>query len=355
MKREKLLDEIYSQVFKAYDWLFKSAIHSGHWGEVRSTALVGLCLKLREPANSPWLESVKNWLLREQKPLENNLASWGEELWDTSAALIALKYLGVSPKDPRYQKAVRWILSLYNKSGRNNWNDEPWETSWSLWAILETRPPKWEEITYNSALWLLSLQDASGKIISPHYTAYFIRVAYVLISINPNLSREDKETFEAAIRHATSYLVSVVNKEILWTGEAWSNGQILWILSTTGQLSYDDSEFISMIVDWFMKNQGENGQWVYVEDTASAILGLVYLAKGLESLSEIDLQNKLSARLKTPVLCLRRKLIHREEDGYISINISPQLQKVIAALVGLASFATVVISLWDFIVSIINK
>jgi len=355
MDREQLIVEIYDRVSKAYNWLFNSGIRSGHWNEVRSTALVGLCLKLREPLNSPWLESVKNWLLRQQKPFGGDMASWGEELWDTSTALLALKSLGVPPKAPQYQRAVNWVMHLYNESGRNNWSDEPWETFWSLLAVFEAQPEGWPDITLKATNWLLSLQDSGGRIIAPHYTAYFVLVAYKLLNDNPVLSPQEKSEFSTAVTKAVQYLIEVINEETLWTGEAWSNGQILWILSMTGQFPFSNDEILQKVVHWFFREQKENGWWSGVEDTASAILGLLSLAKNLESISDIELQKRLSILLKTPTLCLRRRLVVREEDGYISINISPNLQKIIAILLGIASTATTIIALWDRVVTLFDR
>ena len=36
--------KMYASISGAYEWLFGLAIYSGNWKEVRSTALVGLCL-----------------------------------------------------------------------------------------------------------------------------------------------------------------------------------------------------------------------------------------------------------------------------------------------------------------------
>ncbi len=51
--------KIYRCISRAYESLFNPAIRSGHWEEVRCTALVGLSLYLREPKGSPWLDNIK--------------------------------------------------------------------------------------------------------------------------------------------------------------------------------------------------------------------------------------------------------------------------------------------------------
>lgn len=347
--------EIYKCITRGYNWLFNLAIHSGHWEEVRSTALVGLCLEQREPMNSLWLSRIKDWLLEQQKPIGTDLASWGEELWDSSMALICLNHLGFSQKSPQYQKGLRWIVSLYDKNNRQNWHDEPWETSWCLLAILETEPtPKLSDIAYNATKWILGLQGHNGKIVSPHYTAYFILVGSKLMDYNLELSQEDKKTISTAIDAARKYLLSIISKDTLWTGEAWSNGQILFALSSTGNFPTDNKDLLQKVVDWFVVNQDkENGNWEDVEDTASAILGLYYLLRQLEEtkvgFEEYDLRKKLSEYLKTPTLCLKRKFIQHHDDGYMSINLSSIVKKVAAILFALASGLTVVIVLWDYI------
>ncbi|MCX9082767.1 MAG: hypothetical protein OIN83_11290 [Candidatus Methanoperedens sp.] len=168
---------------------------------------------------------IKKWLLEQQVQREIDKASWGEEIWDTSMALISLNSIGFSQKDPQFQKTLNWIESLYNVNGRHNWHDEPWETSWAALAILETEHShELSHIAYDSAKWLLTLQDHEGKIVSPHYTAYFIMICNKL-----KIQREDIEIFNIASNKAAEYLLKSISDKNLWTGEPWSNGQILWV------------------------------------------------------------------------------------------------------------------------------
>jgi hypothetical protein len=343
---------IYVCTSRAYEWLFGLAIHSGNWKEVRSTALVGLCLSLREPKGSPWLVAVKNWLIEQQVQMGTDKASWGEELWDTSMALISLNSLGFPHKDPRFKNTLNWMQSLYNVNGRCNWHDEPWETSWSVLAILETDPTQeLTDIAYNAAKWLLSLQDSEGKIVSPHYTAYFISISHKL-----KIKQEDKDVFNTAITRATEYLVGAISERTLWTGEAWSNGQILWILASTKKFPCDNNSVLLKVINWFANNQESDGNWKDVEDTASSILGLCYLLRELESttissVTELDtlIFTALRRNLHTPVLCIKRKFIETHEDGTTSINLSPRFKKLAAIIATIASGATVIITFWDFI------
>jgi len=151
---------------------------------------------------------------------------------------------------------------LIQKNNRHNWHDEPWETSWSVWAILETELSlELSEIAYNAIKWLLSLQDTDGKIISPHYTAYFILPASKLLGYYLKLSQEEKDTISTAITKAVKYLINNIQKDILWTGEPWSNGVILWILCSTGNFPYNNKDALQEVVNWFFKHQENDGNW----------------------------------------------------------------------------------------------
>jgi hypothetical protein len=119
---------LYRQLRLAYGWLFKTGMYKGHWNEVRSTALVALCLDMVEPAGSRWLESCRNWLLARATEISPSEMTWGEELWDTSLALLALDRLGLPRTDPRRQKAIAWMRNLYDLNGSSSWHEEPWET-----------------------------------------------------------------------------------------------------------------------------------------------------------------------------------------------------------------------------------
>jgi hypothetical protein len=345
-------EELYGSLTLAYQWLFRSAIHSGHWADVRSSALASLCMSLREERGSVWLSATEKWILGQQVEMGPDKASWGAEFWDTSMALLSLKHLGVPRTHPKVKKALSYVESLYNVNNRCNWHDEPWETAWNVMAILEIGPgAALLEKAYNATKWFLSLQDSDGKIISLHYTAYLL-----LIGKRLQVKQTDKDRFAIAITNCTNYLLRAVSEETLWTGEAWSNGQILWALSISRKLPCENRSLVLKIAHWFLQNQGSDGNWSDVEDTASAILGLYFLLKQLE---RVDVPNEtqldtlmfaaLRRNLETPVLCVKRKLVERHEDGFTSVNLSPRLKKCLVVLLGIASVATTIIALWDFV------
>ena len=343
---------LYNCLFRAYEWLYKEGSSSGNWGEVRSTSLAATCLRLSEPMGGEWLTAAENWLLEQQLEMGEDKASWGEELWDTSMALIFLARAGFSQNDPHFQKAFNWMKSLYNVNGRQNWHDEPWETSWCILAIIEAKiPPQFAEDAYNATKWLLSLQDSDGKIVSPHYTAYFLKICSHLM-----VTHEHKELFCRAVSSATDYLINAISAKYLWTGEAWSNGQILWALASTKSFPHNNKDILSKVINWFVSNQEIAGNWSDVEDTSSSILGLYCLTQELESIDisnknaiENLMRNTLINNLKRTQLQIKRKTVETHHDGTISININPKVKKLTAITLAIASTTSMLIKFWDFI------
>lgn len=351
---------IVSSVTNGYSWLFERGAGQGHWSEVRSTALAGLCLSLREPIDAPWPVAVRDWLLSRQVDMGAGQGSWGEELWDTSMALLALLQLGLSPKDPAIQRAVEWQGRLFGLSGNDSWHDEPWETSWCLLSGLQVQLYG-GEVPWSSAAaasWLRSLQDSQGRLIAPHYTAYFVWI-YDQLAKQSSAPPE----LEESARHATQYLQRAWDDPALWSGEPWSNGQILWVLASTDRLQIEDPDRIGRIVSWFLAEQDPEGGWYQdVEDTASVILGLHAVLLRLE---EQDLSKSYKAEevvydllrrsLGTPLLTRGRKLIESHEDGTTSINLSPRLKKLLAALVTGISVASLLVTFWEQLVSVFSR
>lgn len=355
---ELLKCRIVSSVTSGYSWLFERGVGQGHWNEVRSTALAGLCLSLREPIDASWSVAVREWLLSRQVDMGAGQGSWGEELWDTSMAMLALLHLGVAPKDPAIQGAVEWQWRLFGLSGNDSWHDEPWETSWCLLSGLHVQLYG-GAVPWNSAAaarWLRSLQDSRGRLIAPHYTAYFVW-------IYEELAKQSSATLELedAAARSTRYLQTAWNESALWSGEPWSNGQILWCLASTGRLQIDDADRVGQIVAWFLAEQDPEGGWYQdVEDTASVILGLhaVLLRLEEQSLSESYraeevVYDLLRRSLGTPLLIRGRKLIESHEDGTTSINLSPRSKKLLAAFLTGISVASLLVTFWEQLVSML--
>ena len=351
---EVLKQEIYSMLTRAYVWLFRSAKPGGHWIEVRSTSLAGLCLVHVLPMNSRWISGVQTWLSRRKTNMAEDKACWGEELWDTSMALIALLRLGAPASDEVVQAALKWELELYDCNGHRNWHDEPWETSWTILALLEAALPRViPPEAYQAARWLIGLQDKSGRIVAPHYTAYFIQI-YAKFKKRGKLEHETE--FSRAKSQAVKYLMANLDPDRLWTGEAWSNGQILWSLLADPDIELETNK-ARTIADWFLRQQLEEGSWAHdAEDTASGVLGLYELIRRLESKTvrnntELDqlLYGTLRKNIEVPAFVAGRWQWEREEDGTIrvAVHVHPRDQKIAGAVVLTVSTVSLVITFWE--------
>jgi hypothetical protein len=357
-------ERAFELVTRGFSYLAKSASRKGHWNEVRSTALAGMCLQLRERADSPWLFGARDWLIGEQEQTDESGAngSWGEEVWDTSMCLIALKDMDVSSHDPVIERGLKWMASIYSANGRDNWHDEPWETSWALIAFLKSGrilPP----VELNKAMrWLMSLQTADGRIVSPHYTAYFVLIEF--LTFKANLSDEDRTVFRQVRDRCRDYLMKQLeasDQNRLWAGEAWMNGQILWALCVANQFSLHDERQIAKVINWFENAQSPEGNWSDVEDTASAILGLHRLLwlltndamRNEKRAKDIDglIESRLRKAVRMPRLQIKRRLLERDsETGYVTLSIRENSLKLWLSVlgfifVGLAGWLANVISL----------
>jgi hypothetical protein len=353
-----LEQEFYKTLTEAYEWLFSVGKEEGNWKNIEGTSMAALCLNIREPKSSPWIVGTRDWLLEQQIEMSPELGSWEEELWQTTTAIIALSKLGVPNTHPKMKKGLNFIHKLYNTTGRSNWEDEPWETSWAIWAIAESSCKDYLEDAVNGMKWLMSLQDESGRIISPHYTAYFIKIANSLCK-RQLVSEGDHCEYERTVERAREYLLAMISKESLWTGVAWSNGQILWSLTSTDNFPFDDDVLVSSILTWFAKNQEPKGNWYDAEDTASSILGLVYLLRGYKietvkdksDIADIDttIYSNLRRRLETPKYSFGKRFIQVLDDGTTTLNFSPRVKRTAIVLFAVVSGLTVFFAVWDFI------
>jgi len=353
-----LEQELYKTLTEAYEWLFMVGKEDGNWKNIEGISFAGICLNVREPKSSPWIVATKQWLLEQQIEMGPDIGSWEEELWQTSTAIIALSKLGVSNTDPKIKKGLNFIHKLYNTTGRSNWEDEPWETSWAIWAIAESNCRDYLDDAYNGMKWLMSLQDDSGRIISPHYTAYFIKIANSMCK-RKLVEQSDQCEYERTVERAREYLLAMMSEDALWTGVAWSNGQILWSLASTNNFPFGDEKAISTVLNWFKRNQEPKGNWSDAEDTSSVIMGLVYLLKGYtiertkdkSDIANVDtiIYNNLRRLLGTPKLTVGKKFILSLDDGTTTLNFSPRVKKTAIILFAVVSGLTVFIAVWDFI------
>jgi len=336
----------------SYAFLFRAASKRGHWNEIRCTALAAMCLQLREDGSSRWLTAIKTWMKKAQSTEPSGCGSWGEEVWDSAMCIIALKELEVSSRDPIIDTGLTWIASLFSVNGRNNWHDEPWETSWALIAFLRAGriPPN---VDVEAAMkWLSSLQDDSGKIIAPHYTAYFLLINFFSRKIN--LSDKTRKELQDTAQRCQAYLITSLREckpepNRLWTGEAWANGQILWSLCLPNLFPVAEDELILKTISWFEQKQGPEGNWSDIEDTASATLGLAALSKNLlkyeaEQLNmqrdvDREFENRLRKAVPVPILNIKKRFFERDnETGYLAFNVKESTARL---LIGIFTFIAV--------------
>ena len=354
-KKEEVIERLYYLLCGGYGYLYDTGKSNGHWDDIRGTALAGVALDLKEAPNSIWLRLIRNWLTKNQLTSGEAAGSWGEEIWDTAMCIMALKSFEISSKDPIVKTPIEWINSLYRINRRNNWHDEPWETCWALIAILTSGTIPSGLCVEEPVKWLLEFQEASGRIIAPHYTAYYLIIWDRLKKTR--LADADFQLFEKAKDASLAYLRQLLKDaptDTLWSGEAWANGQILWAICCAEPSVANDDIFVEKVLGWFEINQGKQGCWSDIEDTSSAIIGLYRL---LELISNSDdrlkskgIKQTLQKRLPSPDIYIKKPLFEKHsETGGISIHLNSRLIKI-AAITGAAcaSFVTVY-SLFDII------
>jgi len=346
---DEAIEKIYGMIADAYSFLFREGEREGNWTEARSTALAGMCLDSVCDPTSPWCQLVKDWLIKSQC----ETGSWGEEIWDTAMCLLALKKLGESTKRDSLQKGLHWIASKYSLNGRDNWHDEPWETAWALIAVLRLGlPPEGINIP-NAVEWFVG-QDEQGRVIAPHYTGYFLLIHDALPKIG---LQHNSEKLATAQSKAVKFLIRTLqdsDEGRLWTGEAWSNGQILWALAGSNCFPVTDAVLLHKAVNWFELHQlPEAGNWSDVEDTSSAILGLSCLLQRLVALTEGHnayrvINEQLHRRVAVPKPYVSRPLLERQLDGSLCINLSHRTVELVYEIGGALAALGVLATLIDF-------
>ncbi|WP_457557956.1 hypothetical protein [Candidatus Harpocratesius sp.] len=356
-KIQEIKKDIYQAITKAYKYLFNEGKGCFFWTDVRSTALVGIALSYREPYDSQWLIEIKKWLKLQLSEIDQEKKTWNEQIWDTALALLCLNEFG-DKNDKDFKMAMNWLLYLYNHNNRNNWHDEPWETAWALIAILKSNYfSENQQLVKNAFYWLKSLQNEEGNVVSPHYTAYYIMIINLLLhEVSNDLTTQESSELQQSQINAVNYLNSILNKDILWTGEPWSNGQILWALAESGNIFLKEGKMIE-IIEWFIKTQESVGSWEDYEDTASTIIGLIALLNYIEKTnnndnnncknSELIIYNMLRRLLATPIVKKKRKFIEKSIDGYTIISISPSLKKWIGILLPIIGGISSIIGFWQ--------
>lgn len=357
-KKEEIIERIYYLLGGAYNYLYETGKEIGHWEDTRGTALAGIALDLKESPNSIWIRLVRNHLIDKQIKEGEVSGSWNEEIWDTSMCVMALKSFEMSSKDPIIKRAIEWIASLYQLNKRNNWHDEPWETSWAIVAILTAGLIPAHLNIEEPIDWLLNFQEHNGRIIAPHYTAYYLIICDRLKKFN--LDKTITARYEESNALSRMYLKQLLDNssgEILWSGEAWANGQILWAICLNDNSILEDEVYILKILVWFEKNQCKQGNWSDIEDTASAIIGLhkllCLLIDSSEYLKPKSVRLTLQKRFPSPDIYVKRPFLEmHKETGGLSINLNNRFVKNAAVLGTITAGLVTVLTLIDFLIKL---
>lgn len=289
-----ILNGVYHEIEIGYRFLYHTAQSTGHWGDPRSSALALMCLLLRPGRDTRWIRAATSYLTSTQTTDRHQQhGSWNEEIWDTAMCVLALLRAGASPK--AVEKALAFIRAKYSK-GLSSWHGEPWETCWALIALLADQQPldtgTIEQIE-TSRRWLRGLQTLGtperGKIVASHYTAYFVLIEHYAENRKDRKLHRDTEAREMAEAFLEQQLHTAPSAtreggDVLWTDEAWSNGQILLCLCKASVPFVKELSNVAKIREWFTtaREGGEDPEyWEDVEDTASAILGLEALSAAI--------------------------------------------------------------------------
>lgn len=363
MNHERLTERIGDMLCPAFHSLYEAGKNRGHWEEPRATALAAICLQLVSDRKTRWIESVEKWIIGQQ---HDPGGDWGDEVWDSAMSLLALRTLGVPPTHVAMKRGVRWLRSVLHRNPRDNsWHDEPWETCWALMALLSVDRQTDAQDFERAILWLIDRQDQQGRLVAAHYTGYLLLIE--MLAKPAAISADTRAKLSEAATQGCSYLIDDVRRAsdgALWTGEAWSNGQILWTLSESDRPTPAATvEIAEKAIQWFEKSQEPNGRWTDIEDTASAILGLYSLqarliadqSQGRKSFDDAknDIRVRLRQSVTVPRLDTGRPLFEvNEESGYYHINLRIGTVRIAYyvlsfILVGLLGWLATVMDLWE--------
>lgn len=290
--------------------LLQEAAKTGNWEDTRGTSdsLLAMSICLPETAFVGFRSTAAQWLTDHAIEV-NNLRNWGEEVWDTSVALIALASLK-GKHSHEIIEAQRWLLEMH-KTGHDNWNDEPWETLWALLAlhaIAQTKgwhqtPVELRHAYVSSLTWLLDLADHSTeKLINWHYTGLLLLVANRMLSMDTNVLEPPlKDKLQLVRDRMSSFLIADLSNEEsdveLWTKECWSNSLVLWALAENENFR-DDHPRLPILVQWY-ESQLRRPE-LPTEDLAFASIALFYLAVCLETTRDKGIINIIEKLRATP-------------------------------------------------------
>lgn len=168
----------------------------------------------------PFISEGRRWLKKRLSDNDNE-THLGDEVWDTSLALLALNDKNCS------QKMIDWLIGA--KNSRGSFDGEIWETCFAILAI-SSRCDLCECDISDSRKWLESLIFPQGKIVevvSPTYTALILR------ALQASQSDSLKKAEIVNEVHEVFYLDSSEKdyKNFKWSDEVWGNFMVIWGIS----------------------------------------------------------------------------------------------------------------------------
>lgn len=287
------LEELVVQLVRG---LVAEGCERGNWEDTRGTgdALIALSEVLDDHAFPVLRRSASEFLADSATSFEDGL-SWGEEVWDSSIATIAL-CRGPVPDRGRVSEAFRMLTELY-RIGGGNWYSEPWETLWALVAMHEAIvkfPELQGEFDPKPALsWLLTLFDErKGQLVNLHYTAQLLIASSkwldhpVMVDPSSDLANRLQDVRIAAARHL---LGSLRADGGLWSPDLWANALIVWGLADAGAVPLDQV-WVNDVARGFRDAVRRDQP---TEDRAFAVVGLSRLANAISGAAACSLPRGL--------------------------------------------------------------
>lgn len=278
--------------------LIQEGCEQGNWEDARGTgdALIALSEALA-PDDYPALRTAAAHFLASTAIAEGESVCWGEEVWDTSIAIMAL--CRAAPVDRRLVKqGAMWLLGQYRKSG-DNWYSEPWETLWALVAMHDATlavPELAKEFDPKPALrWLLGVIDAkSGLLVNQHYTAQFLIASSRWLD-HPVMVDPDSE-LAARLQAARVTAAKVLHEPsrggvALWAPDVWANALIVWGLADSGAIDLDQA-WVDTVSAGFQTMMASD---LPTEDRAFAVVALARMVRSVASSSALALPAGLLA------------------------------------------------------------
>ena len=278
--------------------LIQEGRENGNWDDARGTGDVLIALsEVLDPDDYPALRKSATAFLTANSLSEHDTLCWGEEVWDTSIAIMALCRSAQVDRNI-VKRGCMWLLGQYRKSG-DNWYSEPWETLWALVAMHDATlllPELTREFDPKPALrWLLKLLDRqSGLLVNQHYTAQFLIASSrwldhpVMVDPDSELALELQEARMSAARRLSTPHRS---GEPLWAADIWANALILWGLADAGAIDPDQA-WVDTISTGFQTMVSDKSA---TEDRAFAVVALSRMVRSVKASSALALPSGLLA------------------------------------------------------------